>query len=84
MAPVSTPNLIDLTTSHLQSLLDAGTVKIEDGHKAAFITHLGYNKGATATAAFAINVGNGWQVNQIIDWSHDEGVTAGVNVVWSK
>lgn len=72
--------------NQIQNTLNLGVVNIPEGKKVAFVIHgdLDNHMQVKATAAFVVKVNDEWQVQSLVDWSHDEGVKAGVTVAWSK
>lgn len=54
---------------------------IPDGHKIAVIISGGTN-GAQAALGYKIN--NDWHFGIVTDWNHVDGVSAGLQLEWSK
>lgn len=71
--------------AQIQNTLNLGIIEIPPDKKVAFVTHADFGRdGLKATAAFVVKVNDEWQVQSLVDWSHDDGVKAGINVAWSK
>lgn len=74
--------MIDIA-AEIQKQLKSNPNLVQDGHRVAFITHADL-KERSVKAAIAVNLGKGWEVQNVFDWSHDTGVQDGINVSWSK
>ena len=72
--------------NQIQNTLNLGIVEIPANKKVAFVIHgdLDRHMQMKATAAFVVKVNDQWQVQSLVDWSHEEGAKAGINVAWSK
>lgn len=79
---MSTPFDSSSIQKAVSNLLNTGAINIPNGHKVAFIVH-GDSDGGVG-GAFVAKIGNDWRVQSIVDWSHETGLDAGVNLMWSR
>jgi hypothetical protein len=72
--------------TQIQDTLNLGFVPIESGKKIAAVIHGEYDQHGEvkATMAVVVKVNNEWQVQTLVDWSHEDGAKLGFNVAWSR